>query len=222
MINVLIADHQTFTREGVISVLSTSSDIQVVGTATSLTELEQLFTQFKPEVIIMDYYFSPYITIQDFKKNHAQFKSAHILAFSNRQSKSEILDVIEQGVKNYICKECSRDELIMAIYATAKGEQFFCKNTLQELFGDRLPKKKDDNGPMLTFRETEIVRLIADGMANRDIAEKLFLSIHTVKTHRKNIIKKLGFTFKNASDLVFLLDYLNDMLAGTVQSKSLA
>ena len=209
MINVLIADHQTFTREGVISVLSTSSDIQIAGTATTLAELEQLFTLFRPEVIIIDHHFSPYFTIKDFKKNYPQFESAHILIFSNRQSRSEILDVVEHGVKNYICKECSREELINAIYATARDEQFFCQNTLQELFGNKVSLKKEDEGPALTSREAEIVRLIAEGMANREIAEKLFLSIHTVRTHRKKIIKKLGFTFKNASELVFLLEYLN-------------
>lgn len=207
MTNVLIADNQILTREGLITILSGCKDIDITGSASTLEELEHLLGNICPDVIILDI---QYFTASDMQYINSRYH-VNILILSNRQYKNEILQAIEHGIKNYIFKECSTEEIIDAIHATAKGEQFFCEKTMQTLFGHKLPPKKVDGLPLLSHRETEIVHLIAEGLANKDIAEKLYLSIHTIKTHRKNIIKKLGFTFKHASELILLLSYLNDL-----------
>lgn len=206
MINLLIADNQILTREGLIAILSDYRNIHIIGSVSTLAELEQLLAGIRPEVIIMDIQHFSVSEILDIRSRY----NVQILILSNRQHKNEILQAIEHGIKNYIFKECSTQEITDAIHATAKGEQFFCERTMQTLFGHKLPPKKVDGMPLLSYRETEIVQLIAEGMANKDIAEKLYLSVHTIKTHRKNIIKKLGFTFKHASELILLLSYLND------------
>jgi DNA-binding NarL/FixJ family response regulator len=206
VINILIADNQTLTREGISSMLSNIIDIQVVGNAKSSIELEQMIANLKPQVLIIDHNYNQRFTIQDIKNIYSRFAFTRILVLSNRQSKNEILKVINLGVKNYVSKECSREELVHAIYTASKGEQFFCKNTFETLFGSKLLPEKDDATPALSSRETEIIHLIAEGMTNKEIAEKLFLSIHTIKTHRKNIIKKLGFTFKNTAEFASLIN----------------
>ena len=206
MINVLIADNQILTREGLITILSDYKDISIIGSASTLDELEQLLATTHVEVIILDI---QHFAVSDIQHIRARY-TVNVLILSNRQNKNEILQIIEHGIKNYIFKESGAQEITDAIYATAKGEQFFCEKTVQTLFGHKLPPKKADGIPLLSHRETEIVQLIADGLANKDIAEKLYLSVHTIKTHRKNIIKKLGFTFKHASELILLLSYLND------------
>lgn len=206
MINVLIADNQILTREGLIAILSGSKDIDIIGSASTLDALEHLLVTTRIEVIILDIQHFSISDIQHIRSLH----TVNILILSNRQHKNEILQVIEHGIKNYIFKESGAQEINDAIYATAKGEQFFCERTMQTLFGHKLPAKKVDGMPLLSSREAEIIHMIAEGMANKDIAEKLYLSIHTIKTHRKNIIKKLGFTFKHASELILLLSYLND------------
>ena len=205
MINVLIADNQILTRKGIHSVLAEIIDIQIVGNAASPIELTQMIMRLKPHVVIIDPNYNHRFTINDVKYIHITFDSVRVLVLSNRQNKKSISEVINLGVKSYVFKECSREELVHAIYTTAKGEQFFCKNTFEVLFGNKLLPEKGDAIPLLSSRETEIVQLVAEGLANKEIAEKLFLSIHTVKSHRKNIIKKLGFTFKNISEFASLI-----------------
>ena len=202
MITVIIADSQVLTREGIRSMLSGIIDIRVTGSARSATELDQITTELKPQVVIIDPHYNTKFTIADIQAIYSNHKNSRILVLSNRQSRGKVLEIIDLGIKNYVFKECSREELVTAVYKTANGEQYFCQNTFETLFGNKLLPAKEDTMASLSSRETEIIQLIAAGMTNKEIAEKLFLSVHTIKTHRKNIIKKIGFAFKNAADLV--------------------
>lgn len=205
MIDVLIADNQTLTREGIKATLTNIVDINIIGSAAYSIELEQLIIKHQPKVVILDPNYSQRFTVDDIKKIRLKHGTVRILVLSNRQNRESIQELIDLGIKNYVFKECSREELVHAIYSAAKGEQFFCKNTFETLFGNKLLPEKDDTLPQLSSRETELIHLIAEGLTNKEIAEKLFLSVHTIKTHRKNIIKKLGFTFKNTAELSLLL-----------------
>src|ERR1700761_9384407 len=202
MIDVLIADNQPLTFDGLIALFSTTPDIRVTGTASSYAELEQKIVDLKPVVVIIDHQYNEQFSIANIKKLNTKFDFARVLIISNRQQREEILELKSNGIKNYLFKECGRDEIIKAVYATAKSEQFFCKSTFKILFEDEETLKKVENISHLSAREIEIVHLVAEGLTNKEIADKLFLSFHTVKTHRKNIIKKLGFSFKNATELV--------------------
>jgi DNA-binding NarL/FixJ family response regulator len=202
MISVLIADSQILTREGIKSMLSDIIDIRIIGSAKSSVELEQLITEWRPRVVIIDHDYNNRFTLQHLQDVYLKYNDTRILVLSNRASRNKVLEVINLGIKNYVFKECSREELVTAVYKTANDEQFFCQNTFETIFGRKLLPEREEMANTLSSRETEIIRLIASGMTNKEIAEKLFLSIHTVKTHRKNIIKKIGFTFKNAADLM--------------------
>lgn len=206
MIDVLIADNQPLTREGIKATLANIVDINIIGTAAYAIELEQMLITRKPRIIILDPNYNQRFTTADIKNIKLKHSNSQVLVLSNRQSREEIQTLIDLGVKNYVFKECSREELVHAIYSAAKGEQFFCKNTFQTLFGNKLLPEKDDNIPQLSSRETELIHLIAEGLTNKEIADKLFLSVHTIKTHRKNIIKKVGFSFKNTTELAQLLN----------------
>lgn len=205
MIDILLADSQTLTREGIKVLLGNIVDINVTGFAAHFNELEQLIIKHQPKVIILDPFHNHRLTVADVKTLRSKYPAARLLILSNRRDRTEIQELLDLGIKNYVFKECGREELIYAIYSAAKGEQFFCKNTFETLFGNKLIPEKDDTLPQLSSRERELIRLIAEGLTNKDIAEKLFLSVHTIKTHRKNIIKKLGFTFKNTAELSALL-----------------
>lgn len=212
MLNLIIADNQLLTREGLIALLADIDNINVAGIADTPAQLKTMLAHLKPDVIVIDIDPVHNFNISDVKEIHHDFDLTKVLVLSNRKQKNEILEVVNEGVKNFVGKNCSRDELISAIYATAKSEQYFCESTMKTLFGDKLPAKKVEGLPVLSLRETEIVNLIAEGKPNKDIADQLFLSVHTVRTHRKNIIKKLGFTFKNAAELVLLIGYINSYL----------
>jgi two-component system NarL family response regulator len=200
-ITLLIADNQILTREGLISVLTALTDINIIGIATTAAELEDMISRFKPDVIIMDYHF----TIPDKKDGNHLFYPSHTVLLSNSTDKDEIQQIIKDGAKVYLSKNCSSDELIKAVHAAAKGLDFFCAHTIQKLLEGTLAVEKTDEIPQHSSLEIEIIHLIAEGITNKEIAEKLFLSIHTIKTHRKNIIKKLGFSFKNTTELSSLI-----------------
>ncbi len=208
MIEVLLCDNQLLTSEGLMAVLQHAENIKVIGEGKSITEIEQLAINLKPHVIIIDPFYN-HFAVAAIKNIQEQFAFAKILVLSNRQQKEGIIELINIGLKHYVCKECSYTDIILAIYATAKDEQFYCKTTIQTLFGDQPELKGNSDTSMLSARETEIIHLISAGMTNKEIAEKLFLSIHTIKTHRKNIIKKIGFTFKNAADLMLYTSKIN-------------
>ena len=205
MIDIIIADNQVLTREGLKATLSGIIDIQVTGYITHGAELQQMPTAINPVVVLIDPNYNHRLTAEDIKAIRSTYSSARILVLSNRKSKEEITALLDLGIKNYVSKECSKEELVRAIYATAKGEQFFCTQTFEALFGGKLIAQKGDLITQLSPREKELLYLIAEGLTNKEIAEKLFLSVHTIKTHRKNIIKKLGFTFKNVAELAHLL-----------------
>lgn len=209
MIKILLCDNQLLSSEGLIAVLRNAEGIEMISEGKSLAEIEHLAITLKPQVIIIDPFYS-HFSVDDIKSIYEQLTIAKILILTNRQQKEDFIELINIGIKHYVCKECSYTDIIMAIYAAAKDEQFYCKITMQTLFGEQSLLKENNDTALLSVRETEIIHLISAGMTNKEIAEKLFLSIHTVKTHRKNIIKKIGFTFKNAADLVLYTSNLND------------
>ena len=206
MTSVLIADRQELTREGIISVLAAVDGINIIGQAAGASELGELLVDLKPGVLILGHF-----TVGEIEDLKNKFDLTHVVILANQATKSEIQETLNLGVKNYISKECSRDELVKAVNAAAKGKQFFCESIKRELADSGIQEVADPQSA-LSVRETEVAHLVAEGLTNKEIAERLFLSIHTVKTHRKNIIKKLGFTFKNAADLISVIGNNNPYL----------
>jgi DNA-binding NarL/FixJ family response regulator len=104
---------------------------------------------------------------------------------------------IKAGVKSYLLKTCDKLEIYEALYATAKGEKFYCSKVLDVIInepdlGSDKSLSANCDGVSISERESEIIVLIAEGFSNKEIADKLFLSPHTVNTHRKNIMAKIG------------------------------
>jgi DNA-binding NarL/FixJ family response regulator len=117
--------------------------------------------------------------------------------------------VLENGVTSYLMMDCDKEEITEAIYKTAKGERFLCGQVVEVLIsGNKKSDTHDNNCPLYTYcgginiseREMEIIKCVAEGHSNQEIAEKLFISVHTVTTHRKNIMNKLGIN--NTAGLV--------------------
>lgn len=211
MIRILIADCQLLTREGIISLFTSINDIQVIDSIHS-NQLKHLIVKLKPQVVLMDHSYVSHLYLPGTTTINSKFKPANFLVLFNKQDSNKVLRLINQGINCYICKESSRQEIIDAVYATAKGEKFFCKCSAKLFSGKPPSTEKDTATPMLSPREKEIIHLISEGMTNQKIAEKLFLSFHTIKTHRKNIIKKLGFTFKNTAELAAFLSAQDNYL----------
>jgi DNA-binding NarL/FixJ family response regulator len=199
-IRVLIADNQALIREGIKSLLGVHPDFEVVGEVEAGTELLGYISRTQPDVIILDYALPGYFCIEDVCTVYANYPHANILVVSSNQNKTDILKALECGVNNYILKLCDKEEFMCALKATARKERFFCGKVVDAILDKQLAKPASCEGISLSPREIEIVQLISEGLTNGDIADKLFLSIHTISTHRKNILRKLDLN--KSSELI--------------------
>jgi DNA-binding NarL/FixJ family response regulator len=150
-----------------------------------------------PDIIILDYTADGY-GLDSVARIRSAFPDVVILAITSIQSASTIFSAIRSGVNGYVKKDCSIKEIKESIHFTLKGRQFYCGEILRLLNSESIDllclKEGDlDCSPvLLTDREVEILSYIAVGHTNTEIAEMLFLSSHTVNTHRKNILGKIG------------------------------
>jgi DNA-binding NarL/FixJ family response regulator len=135
-----------------------------------------------------------------------------ILVITDPRSKTEITKALDAGAVSFLLRECDREEIIEAIYKTSQNQKFLCGRILDHLVNEASDDVSSDTsctGLHITEREIEIIRLVAEGLSNKEVAEKLFLSTHTVTTHRKNIMNKLQVN--NTAGLV-LYAVRNDLL----------
>lgn len=200
-INLLIGDAQHLFRFGLKQLLQKKEDIEIIAEADNRKDLFAALIQHKPHVIVFDYDLPGYFTHEDVKDICYYAPSSKVLIISSDHNKMNIYQVLEYGVHGFLTKECNKEEIIRAIYATAKGEKFFCNKVLNVLLEKRITQPQSDCEPTcLSEREIEISRYIANGHTNTAIAEKLIISVHTVRSHRKNIMRKLKIN--SVSELV--------------------
>jgi two-component system, NarL family, invasion response regulator UvrY len=202
---VLIADNQPLTYAGLLSFLSERPDISVLGQVVKPEQLSSDVQKFRPNLLITDYNLPGYITVEDIEAITSKLQT-NVLVISSDNDKSTILKVLQMGVKGYLTKECSKDEVLLAIQSTARGDKFFCHKILDILMEKHFPAEPLSSEPtVLTTRESEILTLLAGGKSTQQIADSLHLSPHTVQTHRKSIIRKLNI--KSPTEfVVFAMD----------------
>ncbi|MCZ6693365.1 MAG: response regulator transcription factor [Bacteroidetes bacterium] len=200
-IRLLLADSQYLIRLGLKSLLARNKHIKIVGESSNTEELLKKVHDLQPDVVLMDYKNSHHFNLEDIKEIKTISPSSKLLIISSDDDKNNIFKVIEYGINSFLTKECSEEEIMNAIVATAKNEKFFCNKILDIILAKHLSKEDDDCAPTeLTVRELEIVGLITEGHSTKDIAEELCLSTHTVYTHRKNVMRKLNVN--SASELI--------------------
>ncbi|MDB5271776.1 MAG: hypothetical protein JWO58_143 [Chitinophagaceae bacterium] len=198
--SVLLADNQLLIREGLKSMLAADRSFDIVGEAMDSQELANEVQKKKPDLVIIDYSLPGFFCAEDIKVIYGLSATTTILVITTNQNNNDILKVLEYGVSNYILKLCAKEELMGAIYATIKKEKFVCSKVIDVILNKHFPPEDSCRGVSLSQREIEIVELISKGYTNSMIAESLFLSIHTISTHRKNILKKIGV--RKSSELV--------------------
>ncbi|HEX3024891.1 MAG TPA: response regulator transcription factor [Chitinophagaceae bacterium] len=205
-IKILIADTHTVTREGVKSLLAKRKDIHVAGEARESKELSDKIKKINPDIVIIDFYIPGYFSIDDIAFIRKNYPQVSVLVISTNKNKEDILKVLDFGINSYLLKECDEDEVINAVYASAKKEKFFCGRVMDSILEKVMHHCpagsvcRDCQPVSLSEREVEIINLIAEGYTTKDIAKKLFLSFHTISTHRKNIFKKINI--RNSSELI--------------------
>jgi len=193
-IKVALADKQALTRVGLKSFIQEKTDLTLIDEINSLQDLKEILKSQKPQVLLIDYNLKDFISIKELKLVKQLSPNTRILVISSDNNKANIFEALELGINGYVTKECSKHEIVGAIYATAKGEKFFCNKVLDLILEKHLQKEQEDEclPTELSIREVEVVKWTASGLNAREIADKLHLSHHTVYTHRKNVMKKLA------------------------------
>jgi len=199
-IQVLIADNHLLIREGMRSILSALPGINLLAEAADANELLAKLKEQQPDIVIIDCFMPGFFKPEDIPEILSISPQARVMVVTTQQDKSGILKVLGYGVSNFILKQCDKDEFISAVYATYKKENFFCGKVVDAILEKHFPQDTHCDPAILSQREIEIINDIALGLTNGEIAKKNHLSVHTVSTHRRNILKKLKL--KNASELV--------------------
>ena len=179
--------------------LSQYSTVVLTKEASNIESLECNLKQEQPDVLILDYKTIGFSNLSKLKSLIDIYPGLGVLIISDFRDSSEVQLILNTGVNGILLKECDEEEIMEAIEAIANKERFFCGTILEML------QENEEDGfscsPVnLSEREIEIIGLITDGLSSKAIADTLFLSIHTVNTHRKNILKKLNV--KSSSELV--------------------
>ncbi|MFT7343643.1 MAG: DNA-binding NarL/FixJ family response regulator [Lentimonas sp.] len=202
---VVLADNNDIVLLGIQTILRSEPGIEVVGEARDKKQLIDLLSQFDADLVMIDYTADGFDI--DVIPQILNLKSSiNVLAITPEQSAQTLVHALRSGVKSYIKKDCDVTEIIDAVRETSKGAKFFCGKILDTILKadidvDDLDFQNFTCEPVsLSERENEVVILISEGYTNVQIAEKLFLSNHTVNTHRKNIMNKLGV--KNTAGIV--------------------
>lgn len=196
-IKTLLADKSELVLEGLKVILQPVPRIELVGAARNACDMMSLLDTFRPDVVMIDHTaegFGPE-AVRDGLREHPRTR---FIAITPSPSQVALMSGLKAGVTSYIKKDCGRNEIIDAVLHTGDGQQFFCGKILKAiqdasldvhgLYDERL-----GCAPVtLSRREAEIISLIAEGFSYTRIADRLCLSAHTVTTHRKNIMQKLG------------------------------
>jgi DNA-binding NarL/FixJ family response regulator len=208
MIRVLLADDHTILRDGIRALLSQEPDIDVVGSANNGEELLELLAYTSTEVVLMDINMPVLDGFAVMPLLQAQFPQVRVLVLSMLDNENYVHRMLQAGAAGYILKNANRAEIVYSIRTVAAGKPFLSTELglmlLQRLM-HRPSAHSIGQGPgrkagELSTREMEILRLIAEGLTNAEIADRLFTSKRTVETHRQNIIEKTQV--KNTAALI--------------------
>jgi DNA-binding NarL/FixJ family response regulator len=195
MIRIFIVDDHYMVIEGVHSMMKNERNIEWMGHATNADSCLYFLKHHRPDVILMDISMPGKSGIELCKEVTTQFPDVRVIALSTFNEASYITRMIENGAIGYVLKNASGEELMEAIETAAKGKQFLSFEA-----ATMLRKNASSQDIVLTRREKEVLELIAEGLTNAEVARKLFISITTVISHRKNIQEK--FKVNNTAMLI--------------------
>jgi two-component system NarL family response regulator len=196
-IKVLVVDDHALFRRGLQMVLAQEPDIEVIGEAGDGSEAVTKAEQTTPDIVLMDVRMPRRGGIDACTAIHESVPSAKIIMLTISDEEADLYDAIKAGAMGYLLKEISIEEVASAIRAVHGGQSLISPSMASKLLTEfaSMIKKTDDRQqvptPRLTDREMEVLKLVAKGLNNRDIAKQLFISENTVKNHIRNILEKL-------------------------------
>lgn len=204
-LKVILVDDHDILMDGIESILNEAVHISVVGKASSAIIAEELIQKTNPSLVITDISMGEVSGLHLTKRIAEKYPLVRVIVLSMHDTAHHISSMLEAGASAYLLKSVKQDELFTAIEKVMAGEQYIqqslAANYIQSLQQQRIAEKKSPLSP----REIEIIRLISEELTTSEISRKLFLSEHTIETHRKNIGRKTG-----AKSVVGLLNYARE------------
>ncbi|QSB13939.1 response regulator transcription factor [Natronosporangium hydrolyticum] len=188
MIRVLLADDHPVVRNGLRGAFAEEPDIEVVGEAAHGGEAVELAQRQRADVVLMDLRMPVVDGVEATAMLRQQAPTVRVLILTTFDSDRDVLPAIEAGATGYLLKDASTEELCRAVRAAHRGESVLSPTIARQLMG----QVRQPAGPRLSKREVEVLRLVADGAANREAARQLFISEASIKTHLQHIYDKLG------------------------------
>lgn len=193
--SLLIADSNYLIRQGLKSLFDDQPNYTVVGETDSFDHLIPLIEIHNPDAVMIGVSLQSASAIQVIRDIRSKYPKKKILVIDTKEDVNEIVTILRLGAQGYILKQCDKGEILDALRTIFAGKTFFCHNVM------RLNKSiESEQTIVLSDRELQVLSLISEGMTNKEIGEKIFISEHTVASHRKNLMRK--FDAGNNVDLV--------------------
>jgi DNA-binding NarL/FixJ family response regulator len=187
---VLVADDHGIVRSGVRLLLDRQPDMEVIGEAEDGVDAVEQVIEHRPDVAILDVSMPRMTGLQATHEIKQQAPDTQVLILSMHDDERYLFEALRAGAAGYVLKRAADEDLVNAVRAAARGEPFLTSSAQQALIRDFL--ERGDQPEVLTPREQEIVKLIAEAHTNKSIAEILHLSEKTVESHRARVLQKLG------------------------------
>jgi len=195
VIRILIADDHPVVRAGLRALLDAEDDLEVVGEAATPSTAVTLAESLTPELVLMDLQFGQDATGADATRRIRALDAApYVLVLTNYDSDGDILGAVEAGASGYLLKDAPPHELVAAVRAAASGQ-----SALAPAIAGRLMARMRSPQVALSAREIEVLRLVAEGASNGDVAARLHISDATVKSHLVHVFSKLGVSSRTAA-----------------------
>lgn len=198
-IRVLLADDHKILRKGIRMLIDSQPDMEVVGEAKTGREAIEEARQLKPDIVVMDVSMPELNGIEATRQICEETKHTRVVALSMHKDSVYVREILRAGACGYLLKDSEDDDLVKAIRSVHRGEAFLSPAIADAVLTDY---RKHVSNPvdLLTSREREILTMVADGKANKEIANTLNLSVYTVESHRGSVMEKLNL--HNTGDIV--------------------
>ena len=194
-VRVLVVDDQELFRRGLIMLLSGDTDIEVVGEASDGITATELAVKTAPDVILLDVRMPRRTGVEACRGIKEAVPSAKIIMLTVSDEEADLYESVKNGASGYLLKDSSIEEVAQAIRVVNEGQSLISPSMAVKLIDEfkQMSKPEREQGPALrlTDRELEVLRLVAKGLNNREVAKELFISENTVKNHVRNILEKL-------------------------------